>query len=695
VSFSEDDLYRLLPAIYRIQDESQGGAIKALLSVIAEQVKAIDEDLSQLYDDHFIETCASWAVPYIGDLIGARGLDPKVTAAFSQRAAVANTLAYRRRKGTAAILEQLAQDVMGIPAKAVEYFRLITATQNLNHIRSACLYSPNLRDRSLLQDLDTPFDRASHSVDVRRISVQRGRYNIANIGIFLWRLQSYPLTKSIACPVDRRRFLFSTLGNDAAIYSQRESEENIAHLAEKLNIPMPITRQMLGDDLDAYYGRNRSLLISVGGKDVLPEGSNDLSDILGAGELSDIMDSQGNVTGWSGVSSDKIVIDPVRGRISFPKDQEDAVQVTYHYGFSSTIGGGEYERLDSLDGDLTPVIKVASLLSGDEQKDYANIQDALNGLKGDGAVEIADSGCYYGPLVLDASGGKKIELRADDKCRPVLDIGRESCGMMDAVSLPGTGLLEIHGDENSEVSLNGLVITGGSLKVTGPVSKLLLQHCTLVPGLRLRSDGSVQFGNLPSIIIESDKASVEVNHCISGGIEAAPLSQFTISNSIIDACSIDGTAYSGQPMAAGYRIVPGGSLNVKNCTIIGKVHSSVIEASNSIFFSVVDVENRQKGCIRFSYLPWTSNVPRRYRCQPKDEASSAEVMPQFTSTIYGRADYCQLSVSSSELIKRGSDDGSEMGAFHDLFLPEREANLRLRLREYLRFGLEAGIFYIS
>jgi len=69
MSFSEDDLYRLLPAIYRIRDESQGGEIKALLSVIAEQVKAIDEDLSQLYDDHFIETCASWAIPYIGDLV--------------------------------------------------------------------------------------------------------------------------------------------------------------------------------------------------------------------------------------------------------------------------------------------------------------------------------------------------------------------------------------------------------------------------------------------------------------------------------------------------------------------------------------------------------------------------------------------------------------------------------------------------
>ena len=36
-----------------------------------------------------------------------------------------------------------------------------------------------------------------------------------------------------------------------------------------------------------------------------------------------------------------------------------------------------------------------------------------------------------------------------------------------------------------------------------------------------------------------------------------------------------------------------------------------------------------------------------------------------------------------------------MGAFHDLYQPQREINLRVRLDEYLRFGLEAGIFYAS
>ena len=36
-----------------------------------------------------------------------------------------------------------------------------------------------------------------------------------------------------------------------------------------------------------------------------------------------------------------------------------------------------------------------------------------------------------------------------------------------------------------------------------------------------------------------------------------------------------------------------------------------------------------------------------------------------------------------------------MGATHELHQPQRETNLRLRLDEYLRFGLEAGFFYAT
>src|SRR6266550_9175658 len=60
MSFDSERTYELLPAIYRIRDADRGEPLKALLSVVADQVGVLEEDLAQLYDDQFIETCAPW-----------------------------------------------------------------------------------------------------------------------------------------------------------------------------------------------------------------------------------------------------------------------------------------------------------------------------------------------------------------------------------------------------------------------------------------------------------------------------------------------------------------------------------------------------------------------------------------------------------------------------------------------------------
>ena len=46
-------------------------------------------------------------------------------------------------------------------------------------------------------------------------------------------------------------------------------------------------------------------------------------------------------------------------------------------------------------------------------------------------------------------------------------------------------------------------------------------------------------------------------------------------------------------------------------------------------------------------------------------------------------------------VRRGAEDESEMGAFRRRYEPQRHADLLTRLDEYLRVGLEAGIFYES
>ena len=145
MSLDADSLYRLLPAVYRIRDEAQGKPLRALVGAFAHELQALEENLEQLYDDQFIETCAEWVAPYIGDLIGYRPLHGVIPRLASPRAEVANTISYRRRKGTAAMLEQLARDVTGWPARAVEFFQLLGWTQHMNHVRPEAHYAPDLR----------------------------------------------------------------------------------------------------------------------------------------------------------------------------------------------------------------------------------------------------------------------------------------------------------------------------------------------------------------------------------------------------------------------------------------------------------------------------------------------------------------------------------------------------------------------
>jgi len=216
--------------------------------------------------------------------------------------------------------------------------------------------------------------------------------------------------------------------------------------------------------------------------------------------------------------------------------------------------------------------------------------------------------------------------------------------------------------------------------------------------------------------------SVEAERCILGALRSPAEARVVLSNSILDATLDTFVAF-----AASDGTGAGATLSLTNCTVVGKVRTTMMELASSCVFvaelavpdpdwtAPVRSERRQHGCVRFSRLPEGARVPRRYRCQPDlalqaratelgldtvdalpaDERARVlmRMLPMFTSLTYGDPGYAQLSRRGAVEIREGGADGVEMGAFHDLFQPHREQNLRTRLDEYLRFGLEAGAFY--
>lgn len=666
MSLDTETLYELLPAIYRVRDAEQGESLKELLAIIASQIAVLEENLDQLYDDLFIETAAEWAVPYIGDLIGTRGIQPRTEATFSLRAQVANTIAYRRRKGTAAVLEQLARDVTGWDANVVEFYQLLAANQYLNHLRLENTL-PDLRQSITMERLNGPFDTLPHTVDVRRIASQRGKYNIPNVGLFLWRLRPYSITSAPAFRLDDRRYLFSPLGANMPLFNLPETEELISHLAEPENVPMPISRRLLDRELEQYYGPEKSLNLTVNGEEI------GLDQVA----VCNLADDNG---AWAHAPSDRYGIDPVLGRITTPGGEPvpDSVVVACHYGFSAEMGAGEYDRVETFSGQSN-VILVPS--------EEATIQDGLDALgASSGVVEIEDNGRYEETLTVSLVQGQNVEIRAADQHRPHLVLG---------------GQWNIGGDEDSELIINGLLVSQQALRVAGDIQTLHLRHCTLVPGLALNQAGDPLQPGLPSLIVESDAVEVIVESSILGAMRVDEGAVVSLENSIVDANQMTNAAYAALDGDGA-----GGQLKAVNCTILGKVHSLLMEEiTNCIIAAAVSLsdswpvpvraERQQAGCVRFTYLPYESQVPRRFHCQPENEENAGLVRPRFTSLRYSHPGYCQLRQDCPDEIWQGAEDEVEMGVFHDLFGAQREANLRVRLDEYLRFGLSAGVFYAS
>jgi hypothetical protein len=762
---TNDVLFDLLPQHIRRRDEEAGGKLRALLAVIGEQVSVVEGDIEQLYDDWFIETCADWVVPYLGDLIGyrllngyAEALSASGTAAGSAarllaarlapRRDVADTVAARRRKGTLPLLENLASAVADWPARAVELRRLVAVTQPVGRytgdadlVRRRALAAGgryvDVRRGAVLDLLGSPFDELSHLAEAPRISAaddrdrRQGRFRPPAVGLYVWRLKPYSITRAPAYCVDRARnlFTFSILGNDTQLVEAPIPEPSPTHIATAQNVPVDIRRRAAADRLADFYGPGKSFTIwrdDAGHHDDDDDDDDDDRDDRAA-EVSDEDGSDqpagfgAERPGWSTpiplsaiVVADlsgwryrprrhQVAVDPVLGRIAFGARHAPrrGVWVSYHYAFPDDFGGGEYPRTRI----TPPAARVYRVGPGQEFNRITEAyerwrQDARDGDQPEAVIEITHSGAYQEQIELAVQPGQRLELRAAEGTRPVLRLLDWYSNRPDALQIRG-----VRGHRHDErpdpslppprVVLDGLVITGRGVSVTGPLGAVVLRHCTLVPGWSLEHHCGPTHPEEPSLVLENTSACLQIERSIVGTIlvlvdevRADPLS-IHLTDSILDATAPDLAAISAPDCGHAHAV-----LSVQRSTVIGETHTHAVAiGENSIFHGTMHVARRGVGCLRFSYVPIGSRTPRRYHCVP-DTAQSL-VQPIFTSRRYGTPAYGQLAPACPIEIARGAEDGSEMGVLHDLFQPQRVDNLCARLAEFSPAGTDAGIIFVS
>jgi hypothetical protein len=723
-----DRLYNLLPVVYRLRDVDQGYPLRALLRVIAEQVNLVEDDISQLYENWFIETCQDWVVPYIGSLVGYSPLfDANVLSDVSSklgqarnrilipRAEVANTIRFRRRKGTIRILEQLASAIAGWPARAVEFYRLLSVTQNIDCLHLDRGFNADLRDGDAMENIATAFDETTRNVDVRRVNSHHfpGYPNIPEVGLFVWRLKAYSVTQTPAYCFEEESpncYLFSVLGNDTQLFTNPSSAQN--QQPAELNLPVPIRRrsfetQELEEKPGAttpgvpfYYGPAKSLQIFLGSvNNPVP------TDQIVPADLTD----------WTyRPLANQVAVDPVLGRIIFPSGmvpKQTDVLVNYHYGFSADIGGGEYDRILSQPPGAK-VYRVGANLAS--PPDFNRINDALTQWQADSPVhaviEIQDSAVYVEEISISLKANQTLQLRAANKTRPVLRLLDRKTSQPDSLSVTG--------EAGTYFTLDGILITGRGIDVEGSMSAVTIRHSTLVPGWGLECNCEPHHANDPSLVLSDAPDCLTVEHSIIGGIQVDrnevkldPL-LIHLSDSILDATSQESIAIGAQGSLCAHS-----KIAILRCTVFGQIQSRELQlVENSILLGVLRVCRRQQGCIRFSFVTTGSRTPRRYECQPdlvlqavdalfaKNDITQAEavtlkqsealrVAPQFNSVRYSTPSYCQLADACAEEITRGAEDQSEMGVFHDLYQPQRADALRTRLAEFTPAGMDVGLLF--
>ena len=704
VNSNPDRLYDLVPSIYKLRDAAQGYPLRALLRVIAEQVTVVESDIAQLYENWFIETCQDWVVPYIGSLVGFRTVhdagEPDSGASRESRlrnrflyprADVANTVRFRRRKGTLSALEELAVAVSGWPVRAVEWQRLLSVTQNLNFPRLNRGRTIDVRDGDALDDLSRPFEESAHTVDIRG-------GGIGDVKVFAWRLNSYTVTKTAAVCYEEEAlncYLFSALAHDSQLFTKPVSANGKS--PGKLNLPLPVSlatldrfepdeSQPVGSGVPYFYGPDKSFAIWTGTPPELVPASNIVS-----ADLSD----------WSyRPVAPNVAVDPRLGRFAFAPSQsrKHGVWVSYGYGMPADLGGGEYSRTLS---------DPATYRVSSQPGDFPRISDALAKWVADApksaVIEIAESGVYTEQLQIALKQGQVLTLRAADRTRPILRLLDWQASEADALSITG--------ESGSWFTLDGILVTGRAVQIDGDMAGVLIRHSTLVPGWGLMCDCGPKRPGEPSILVGGSIGCLSIQHSIIGPIEVnrdevetGPM-ELRITSSVVDATSPERLA-----IYAPERLCAHATLNIRRTTLFGHIQTHSIDlAEDSLLIGLIRACRRQKGCIRFCYVTPGSKTPRRYECQPdlveesvralftkgdltpqqRDTMIANErlrVEPAFNSVRYGTPAYCQLADECAPEITSGADDESEMGVYHDLFQPQRIANLKARLEEYTPAG---------
>lgn len=725
-------LWDWLPAIHRELDALEGGdTLRALLRAVGAQAALARRSQDRLWDDMFVELADDWAVPYIAELVATRlvsALNPR-----GRRADVAKTIYYRRRKGTLAVLEQLAADIAGWDGKVVEQFRRLgrmrhgldgparsgrvsgTPEGGLADLRS-------VRGALLAGD---PFDELHYTPELRRPRGRLGLRAIATLAFHLYRLQSVEFNGVVPRRVQdlagpRDGYTMDPSGREVPLFAANTPARDWAnwHSADEWALPRVIDCRLLNETLFEIGDDEIAWILGAAPIATPADRLNAAADlrrlagqrfdaraalvrVLGAMPHGAILTAPGVLAGFVPRACGSVALLPdATGQAAFGPP---ALQV----GFAGALPVvRERTRGANLDGWPLPVVAGVDLLVDPARGRFVfdpGTRDPLD-LRVRYRVGMAApiGAGAYGREVDPTPAALSWQQRSSAPGVPanaILELAdsttfanppgqagiiaaaiRAAEGQRPFVLLASDWTLAAAG-ANRELVLDGLWIgarPAAALVIGGDFARVTLRYCTLDPG-GLDAAAAV----LPpcALVVAGTIDELVIERCILPGISlrgaAAGIDRITVRDSIIDA---------SRPGSAGL-VAPRSSVHMARCTVIGAAIDALcldverLDATDTLVAGRADVTDLQSGCFRFSARGPGSRVPHPYASHLVDDLERL-----FASRRFGDPAYATLAPHAGAALQAGAEEGSEIGAFCAERGPIRFDSLRTKADEYMPFG---------
>jgi hypothetical protein len=409
----------------------------------------------------------------------------------------------------------------------------------------------------------------------------------------------------------------------------------------------------------------------------------------------------------------RIVIDPERGRFLLLEDAGSGEQKfvpVYHYGFSGPVGAGTYDRRGSvvMGDEVTDIDGGARNTAGHELE-----AGPITGfsLPNDGIHQFINSKTYIPDAPADntITDVNKLNLQAKNGERPYIKLkprDDEHAWIFEALTKPA-------GDPDAEANIRCLMLEGlwlgieptdiamqtlaaaedrcdpvaTTLVLDGVFDRVVIRHCTLDPGGEQARLEPLECMPIPYVALE---VRGQVEELIVENAIVGPILEAT---SDTDPCSVgkliirDSIVQSLDPGVNGIttRI---GEVHLERVTVFGDVEVNRLFATEALIQGSVMVTDNQHGCFRFS----ATNQGADVRLPPQYESHLIEGgIPNhyFVSRRFGDPGYGQLSGTVPQVIVRGAENGSEIGAFSSLLSPVKLDSLKAKVNEFMPFGLIA------